>query len=165
MATLSSLPNELLYIICNYLYPDQCYRDLDFNHTRQLEDLYDVSLVNRRFLSVVEPILYARGIGHHFASPLAWAAKFGRPGTLRKALAAGASPDRKLRCQMTREFWRFANDARQATLDWAAKDPKYWPAFSIVRLATFDEEEETWAQEMSPNLAERCRQYWSSLSG
>jgi hypothetical protein len=143
MATLSSLPNELLCIICNYLYPNQCYRDVDLDHAGQLDDLYRVSLVNRRSLSVVEPILYARGLGHHFATPLAWAAKFGRVGTLHKALAAGASPDRELRCQMTREFWRFANDARQATLDWAAKDPKYWPAFSSDRRATFDEEEES----------------------
>ncbi|EAQ90278.1 hypothetical protein CHGG_02213 [Chaetomium globosum CBS 148.51] len=119
-----------------------------------MEDLYQLSLVNRRLLSVVEPILYARGIGYHFATPLAWAAKFGIAATLHKVLAAGASPDRKLRCQMTRHFWHFANDAHQATLDWAAGDPKYWPPLSNDRVEALDDEEEIWAKDMTSGLAD-----------
>ncbi|KAH6637277.1 ankyrin repeat-containing domain protein [Chaetomium tenue] len=162
MTTLPSLPNELLCLVCNYLYPpDHCCGlgdDDDHNcysdHAEHMEDLYQLSRVNRRLLSVVEPILYARGIGYRFATPLAWSAKFGIAATLHKALAAGASPDRKLRCQMTGSFWRFANDARQATLDWAAGDPKYWPPLSDDRLGELDDEEEVWAKDMTSGLAD-----------
>ncbi|KAK3299632.1 ankyrin repeat-containing domain protein [Chaetomium fimeti] len=159
MATLASLPNELLYIICNYLYPpNHCWEDedddIDFDHAWSLLDLHSLSSVNHRFLTVIEPILYAKGLGHHFATPLAWAAKRGYAGTLHKALAAGASPDRKLRCQMTREYWHFINDTRQAARDWAAGDPKYWPAYSEQRVAVFEDNEECWARDMSPGLTD-----------
>ncbi|KAG7284698.1 hypothetical protein NEMBOFW57_009307 [Staphylotrichum longicolle] len=131
MASLTSLPHELLRMICNEIYArNEEFEDL----TDRLDCLWALAALahtSRRLLSAVEPILYERGVEHHWPRPLAWAAKRGYVGTLTKALAAGAQPDQKMQLQMTRVLLSLVNDTQQA----------------MSYLALHEEE---WARDMTP---------------
>ncbi len=87
MAPLPSLPDELLALICKEVHPFG-------NPSRgDLDTLAALARTNRRLFCFVDPLLYDKSIQCHSHIPLAWAAKFGVVGTLRKALAAGADPN------------------------------------------------------------------------
>jgi len=149
-----SLPNELLLMICNEIYPPGEDFEEPNNHQDLTAALAALAHSNRRLQSIVEPVLYDRSVKHHWALPLTWAAKHGHMGTLIKALAAGVSPDRRMRFQVTRTMWDFANDTQRAAMEWSNKDPNYWPAFSNGRIARMREPEVLWARHMTPTRTE-----------
>ncbi len=152
MATLLSLPNELLGKVCHELYPRDGEFDDPVDRLGRLSSLAALAHTSRRLQRVTEPVLYHRGVEHHWPRPLAWAAKRGYEDTLTKALAAGADPDRKMEVQITRQLLRLVNDTHQAAMDWSNNDAKFWPAFHLL----LDEQgglpprEQEWARGMTP---------------
>ena len=66
MASLMSLPNELLRKVCNEIYP----RDDEFEDPTDrldcLSALAALAHTSRRLQSIAEPVLYDRGVEHHW---------------------------------------------------------------------------------------------------
>lgn len=71
-----------------------------------LKDLSSLALVDRKFYSTVNAILYKRATARGDAWPLAWAAHCGMAGTLRKTLAAGANPNHQFADGLPLEKWK-----------------------------------------------------------
>jgi len=78
-ASLSSLPNELLFFVVNDL--------------QRFKDIACLARTDRRFYNIVNPLLYQRAVSERDAWPLAWASHCGVEETLRKILDAGANPN------------------------------------------------------------------------
>ncbi|KAL2133622.1 hypothetical protein VTI74DRAFT_2024 [Chaetomium olivicolor] len=145
MASLPSLPNELIHLICNDLHPATNYQ------RGGLGALAALTRTNRRLWGVVDPVLYHVGVSCHAQLPLAWAAKRGVPGTLEKALAAGAEPDHVFRLTVPSPVMYLASDLRRANADWDAHDPAFWlpNATAFVMGST---SQRRWARDLTPTL-------------
>lgn len=124
MASLASLPSELLTIICGEVYPNIP----PYSSRVGLRTLAALALTNRRLSSVANPILYHRGVHFHHHRPLAWAAKRNDLGTLERALAAGASPNHLFETMVDLEAWNYAMATHQADAAWETGDLEYWPS-------------------------------------
>lgn len=83
------LPTEVILFICYELHPVDAQPS--FRDAQALAALGALACANRRFWSIANGVLYRVGIESYDALPLAWAAKYGVLGTLKEALAAGAS--------------------------------------------------------------------------
>ncbi len=127
MASLPSLPDELLFLICNEVHPSEnpSHGDLDA--------LAALARTNRRLFCFVDPLLYHKSIQCHSHLPLAWAAKLGVAGTLRKALAAGANPNHVFRARVSPDDLEHIGGLARAGRDWVHQQPAsepahmYWP--------------------------------------
>ena len=127
MASLPLLPDELLVLICNEVHPFE-------NPSRgDLDALAALARTNRRLSRFVDPLLYDKSIQCHSHIPLAWAAKFGIAGTLRKALAAGADPNYTFRARVSTSDLGHIGELAQAGRQWVGEQPAsepahtYWP--------------------------------------
>ncbi|KAK3688660.1 ankyrin repeat-containing domain protein [Podospora appendiculata] len=108
-ASISALPTELVVFVIEYL--------------PRLKDLSSLALTDRKFYTTCNPILYRRAVSRGDAWPLAWAAHCGVPGTLRKALAAGANPNHQFVDELPFDEWKKDNAAaRQAIVGHADID-------------------------------------------
>jgi hypothetical protein len=146
VASLPSLPNELLFMICNEVHPLS-------NHSHGgLHALGALSRTNRRLNAAIGPILYDRGVKCHSHLPLLWAAKFNLPGTLAGALAAGADPNHSFTYPVSRKVWDLANDTHHASRAWANHEPTYWPPMPIERAASLRGPGARWRRDMTPDL-------------
>jgi ankyrin repeat protein len=172
MATLTSLPNELLLLIFDKVYPPGddwlCHANGPFHLPREraeaLATLAALVLTSRHISIFAGTVLYDRAAKHHASLALSWAAKRGYTGTLTKALAAGAPPDQKIRLQMTRDLWIYANETQHAAMMWDNKDPEYWPAWSNHLEDYFkgssqdrfssQDQSARWGREMTPTRTE-----------
>ncbi|KAK4149947.1 hypothetical protein C8A00DRAFT_18441 [Chaetomidium leptoderma] len=131
-----------------------CFHPIDAYSRGGLGSLAALARTNRRLSALVDPVLYGRGIQCHSHLPLAWAAKFGVPSTLRKALAAGASPNHSFRAAVSHEVWELANDMHQASRDWSNNEPTYWPPMDSSRAYSLSMVDAHWARDMTPTMAE-----------
>ncbi|MBE3041707.1 ankyrin repeat domain-containing protein [Candidatus Bathyarchaeota archaeon] len=75
---LAELPNELLIVIAENINSDQ--------------DINALARTNRRFFTLLDPVLYQHNETHSPGSALLWAATWGVTVAARKALEAGANP-------------------------------------------------------------------------
>jgi len=91
-ASISALPTELVVFVTD---------NLD-----RLKDLSALALVDRKFYTTVNSILYKRAASRGDAWPLAWAAHCGVTGTLKKALAAGTDPNYEFIDGVPLEKWK-----------------------------------------------------------
>jgi hypothetical protein len=148
MASLSGLPNELLLMICDVLHPAK-----DFSHG-SLGGLTALARTNKRLSSAINPLLYDRGIQCHAHLPLLWAAKVGEPGTLPKALAAGADTNHTVRTRVSQKLWSLANDTLEASREWANDEPSYWSPLNQARAASLNDRDARWARDMTPTMTE-----------
>ncbi|KAH8912410.1 ankyrin [Coniochaeta sp. PMI_546] len=79
MPSIATLPNELIAFVLENL--------------RSQRDIASLCKVNRKLYEAVTPVLYKNAVDRRDMWPLAFAAFSGRASTMRKILAAGASPD------------------------------------------------------------------------
>ncbi|KAK0625083.1 ankyrin repeat-containing domain protein, partial [Bombardia bombarda] len=92
MAIVTDLPTELITIICG---------NLD-----RSRDLSAIARTCRRLFTIADPILYENACRDRQIVPLAWGAKHGMAGTVRKAIDAGADINHHFRLSMTRKHWK-----------------------------------------------------------
>jgi len=127
MTSLLSLPNEVLTLICEELFP----ADLPAS-SEGLRSLASLTLTSRFVSNIATPILYSRGVHKYQHRPLAWAAKKGLPGALKKALAVGADPNHEF-ClsSIFIDIWEAAMKVYKANVLWEKSNPAFWPALGL----------------------------------
>ncbi|EAQ83570.1 hypothetical protein CHGG_09974 [Chaetomium globosum CBS 148.51] len=109
MATLASLPNEILIAIAGYL--------------ADIQDLAALALTNRRFFSIANPGLYATA-ARNYKPVLFYCAENGLIGPMNSLLTHGADPDRAFRSPISRDSLNRALAAqgrrpgRRPLMDW-----------------------------------------------
>lgn len=109
MATLASLPNEILIAIAGYL--------------ADIQDLAALALTNRRFFSIANPGLYATA-ARNYKPALFYCAENGLIGPMNSLLTHGADPDPAFRSPISRDSLNRALAAqgrrpgRRPLMDW-----------------------------------------------
>ncbi|KAK4166972.1 ankyrin repeat-containing domain protein [Cladorrhinum sp. PSN259] len=128
---LPGLPTELITIIAECLYePDASYHAWnkpDHLDLSALRSLASFARTNRRLSEVAGLVLYRAGLKDFAHLPLAWGAKKGVPGTVKKALDAGADPNFEFSYTLKESVWMKAQEFLEGIANWDSKSPDYWP--------------------------------------
>ncbi len=95
MASPAALPTELVVFV--------------LENFDSLNDLASLARLDRRFYSIVNPLLYKQAVEKGSTWPLVWAAHRGVRGTLVKALEAGIDPNFTFFDNQSREAWNKAS--------------------------------------------------------